>query len=45
MSLEIVLLSANSADPNEMYPYAAFHLALHILPKYPFGRGGQYTKN
>ena len=27
---------ANSADPDEMPPYAAFHLDLHCLPKYLF---------
>ena len=26
----------NSADPDEMPPYAAFHLGLHCLPKYLF---------
>ena len=26
----------NSADPDEMLPYVAFHLGLHCLPKYPF---------
>ena len=25
---------ANSADPDEMLQYAAFHLGLHCLPKY-----------
>ena len=25
---------ANSADPDEMPPNAAFHLGLHCLPKY-----------
>ena len=34
---------ANSADPDEMQHYAAFHLVLHCLPEYPF-RGFQYTK-
>ena len=44
-----VLLSlkmAYSADPDksdEMQHYAAFHLGLHCLPKYPF-RGFQNTK-
>ena len=33
----------NSVDPDEMQHYAAFHLDLHCLPKYPF-RGFQYTK-
>ena len=27
---------ANSADPDEMPPYVAFHLGLHCLPKYIF---------
>ena len=26
----------NSADPDEMLPYAAFHLGLQCLPKYLF---------
>ena len=34
LSLKIVLILANSADPDEMRPYAAFHLGLHCLPKY-----------
>ena len=29
-------ISANSADPDEMPPYAAFHLGLHCLSKYLF---------
>ena len=36
MSLKIVFISANSADPDEMLPYAAFHLGLHCLQKYMF---------
>ena len=32
-SLKIVFISANNADPDEMPPYAAFHLGLHTLPK------------
>ena len=35
MSLKIVFILTNSADPDEM-PYAAFHLGLHFLPKYLF---------
>ena len=37
-SLKIVFIFANSADPDEMPPYVAFHLGLHCLPdgKYPF---------
>ena len=27
---------ANSADPDEMPPYVAFHLGWHCLPKYIF---------
>ena len=42
-SLKIVLVLANSADPDEMRYYAAFHLDLHCLPKYLF-RGFQNTK-
>ena len=33
-SFDFVL--ANSADPDEMPHYAAFHLCLHCLPKYMF---------
>ena len=29
-------ISAKSVDPDEMQHYAAFHLGLHCLPKYPF---------
>ena len=36
MSLKIVFISADSADPDEMLHYAAFHLSLHCLPKYLF---------
>ena len=43
LSLKFVLILANSADPDEMHLYAAFHLGLHCLPKYPF-RGFLYTK-
>ena len=32
----------NSVDPDEMPHYAAFHLGLHCMPKYPF-RGFLYT--
>ena len=43
MSLNIVLILASSADPDEITPhYAAFHLGLHCLPKYLF-RGFKYT--
>ena len=27
---------ANSADPDEMAPFVAFHLGLHCLPKYMY---------
>ena len=44
LTLKVVLIIANSADPDEMQQhYAAFHLGLHCLPEYPF-RGFQYTK-
>ena len=36
LSLKVVLILANSADPDEMQHYAAFHLVLHCLPKYMF---------
>ena len=35
-SLKIVLILANSAEPDEMQHDAAFHLGLHYLPNYPF---------
>ena len=31
-----ILYFANSADPDEMLPYAAFHLGLYCLSKYLF---------
>ena len=41
LSLKIVTVLANSAEPDEMPPHAVFHLALHCLPKYLFiGIGG-----
>ena len=43
LSLKIVFILANSADPDEMQHYAAFYLGLHCLQKYQF-RGFQYTK-
>ena len=43
MSLEIVLILTNSAGPDEMQHYAAFHLGLHYLPQYPL-KGVQLTK-
>ena len=36
LSLKVVLILANCADPDEMQHYAAFHLGLHCLPKYHF---------
>ena len=38
LSLKVVLILANSADPDEMQ-----HLGLHCLPKYLFGVF-QYTR-
>ena len=43
MSLKVALILANSADPDEMQHYVAFHLGLYCLLKYMF-RGFQYTK-
>ena len=40
---EIVLILANSVDPDEMQHYAAFHLGLHCLQKHPF-RGFKNTR-
>ena len=31
LSSKIILILANSADPDEMPPYVAFHLGLHCL--------------
>ena len=39
MFLKIGFIKANSADPDEMLPYAAFHLEFHCLPKYLFIEG------
>ena len=33
-SLKVVLIIANSADPDEMQQDAVFHLGLHCLPEY-----------
>ena len=33
--MEMCFIFGNSADPDEMPHYAAFHLDLHCLPKYP----------
>ena len=43
VSLKILLILANSADPDEMQHDAAFHLGLHCFTKYPF-RGVSNTK-
>ena len=43
LSLKIDFVLANNANLDEMQCYAAFHLGLHCLPKYPF-RGFQYMK-
>ena len=37
--LKIDFVLPNSADPDEMPHYAAFHLGLHCLPEYPGYRG------
>ena len=42
-ALKVVLMLANSANPDEMQHHAAFHLGLHCLPVLPF-RGFQFTK-
>ena len=34
LSLKIILVLANSVDPDEMPHYVALHLGLHCLPKY-----------
>ena len=37
MSLKIVFILTNSADPDELLPYVSFHLGdLHCLSKYLF---------
>ena len=36
LSINVVLILANSYNPDEMPHYAAFHLGLHCLPKYLF---------
>ena len=41
-SLKVVLILANSADPDEMQHHAAFHLDRYCLPKDPF-RGFSLT--
>ena len=37
LSLKIVLVLANSVDPDEMWHDGAFHLGLHCLLKYLLG--------
>ena len=39
----VYLFYLNSVDPDEMLHYAAFHLGLHCLQKYPL-LGFPYTK-
>ena len=36
--LKIDIVLTNSADPDKILPYAAFHLGLHCLPNYLFTR-------
>ena len=38
LPLKIVIILANSVDPDEMLHYAAFHLGIHCLLKYAFSR-------
>ena len=35
LSLKIVFILANSADPDEMPPYVAFHLGSSLFAKIP----------
>ena len=42
--LKVCFNLANSVDPDEMQHYAAFHLGLHCLHKYP-SRGFQMHGN
>ena len=35
LSMKIVLIRTNNADPDEMQHYAEFHPCLHCLPRYP----------
>ena len=39
LSLKIVVILANIADPDGMQPYVAFHMGLHSLSKYLFEKG------
>ena len=36
LSLNVVVILANSAEPGDMQYYAAVHLGSHYFPKYPF---------
>ena len=36
LSLKVVLILANSTDPDQIQHDAAFHLGLNCFPKYPF---------
>ena len=36
MSLDVVLILAKQCRPDEMPPYAEFHLGTHCLPMYLF---------
>ena len=42
LSITVVLILANSADPDEMLHFVAFHQGLQCLPENTFG-GFQYT--
>ena len=43
-SLKIVFVLTNSVDPDEMALKVAFHLGLHLLPKYS-NKSHQYAKS
>ena len=45
MSIKFVFVTANSADPDEMQCYVAFHLGFHCLPKYLFTRMKRVNNN
>ena len=45
LSLKIDFVLANSADPDEMPHYVAFHLGLHCLSKYWFRSSGPQRVN
>ena len=45
VSLQVNFILANTADPDEMPHYAAFHRGLQCLPKYPFRGGLTELKN